>query len=1165
MNKRNKKILKWTLLGGLATTTLITLPIIWSFPKENKISNKNNKIDLSNKNIRKKTYDFEETMFVSKNQSLLFKNRTELESYVNKRISEIEVNNFADDIKLNKMNSDSVGFLTDSELENFDFTNSKLENITIYKGKDNIPYETEEEAKRSYFNLQEFIKVGNFIAPSKEDLYNYLMLKENESKNGKKIIDIFLESCQEMLNNQATSVSFLKTPEKALTSIIVEQLKKEKDKDKAKEILKEFIENNQQKMVAYFDSDAKKYKVKTIDQYLNDNKTLDNIIKNSYVKLYSTRGQNKFIVDNSKEDKFDLFGSYTLSSSSNYIYEITNKDNWSKSESPTGDLLRRNIKTQHASNIVSNLFSYILSVEISSNDKLTDEQKKEEQEKINPLIETYDNKGLKNPFKETMKKYTVDKEELRGDLYTYLVDVYQRLNKGKKSNFLLNMYVLYVSGLSNLMELKATQDHIIIYKEHFRRIFNEISKTFATFLPDVFEHKGLKTKNFSNINTKKVNLYEKWNIFDGDFDLSTDIFKLVNPIVENKLAFNSLNVLLSAIMNSQELYSKAEFNETTDLIEKNNINEEERNYYKRIFNYYSFKSVDSYFKFQNLKIQKNNNNFCPNNNLVKSLNALAKFSENTCKNLEKIYLGFKESKWESTGIKDGKLIVDIKNLYNKQKNCSNANDFINFFIDFDLTHEKLNKHKKNEFIQITRPKVKKIRSVSSLITITSSLKNIVATSIEGGNSIDLARNIVSSIRDITNALLDLWVTPESMLIKMVFDLTINVILEFIGTNINFNYEYTVEKGEGLEKYIWNGGQSVSRLWGLWVEESSTIKDAKFIRPIKYLNAQEKDEYYFNGSKYSEIEIDKLKKDIINYYKHNNLSLLISQNIIAFNTWTKNTEDIENIINESVGKEKKLTSSELSKITKNKAWIDVDEIVNHWAQKEFDFNNDEDWVGKLYYVNKGDSIWIPSKTDTDFTKSLLKLIDKFKNNYYSSIPILKKDNNYVSYPIDQLEKDNKEIYNKTFLDKIINSENADLLFSDKEINELTKFNILFYAEEFKVKNNLTFWKENEDLINKFYTSFNVKSKKVSYLSYLMKKKYDDMKKIEKKYLYKFVNNGREYYFLNKDKARQYIINSFLQIKSNKYLLKSKTYYYYDNKEFQSILELNKYIIKKRGEK
>lgn len=1164
MNKKIKKILKWGLLSSSAIATVLAFSLTAKNNEPNiKAENKNNVLTINGKKVEKKRFDFKDTMFISKNQSKIFKNKSELENYINKNLKMVQVNSLITKEEIKKLEENNVGFLTSNELQNFDFSNSELKNIKVYMGQNNSVHLSETDAKKSYFNLQEFIKIGNFVASSKEDLYNYLMLMGNKKENNDPtIIEKFLEACEKELNKNEAYTAYIKTPNNSLTSINLDWLKNNPNRKEINETLKEIIEKYQQKMVLYWDQTQNKYIVKYLDEYLSNYDKKEELIKNSYTKLYSTKGRNKFIVDNSKEDKYDLFGSYTLSSGNNYIYEITDKNNWTKIESANKNDFYKNIKTQNAADMISNLFNYLMTIEITEDKNISAEMKNEKLRKINPLTDIFDNKENINPFKSSLTKYKIERDGIKGNLYEYLFDVYKRLYQGKKSNFLSNLYVLYVNGISSLIQVNATQKDIIIYKEHFKRIFKEISETVASLLPDVFEHDGIKSNNFSDEKFKKVNLFKEWNIFDGDFDLSTDIYRLVNGVVENKVAFNSLGVLLSAILNSQKLIGKAEFTGINDLMIKKDISEKELEYYKTIFDYYSFTAKNSPFKFNDFKIEENlQDPFIANHKSIKSIKLLFKFANESAGRIEQ-YCDVLLKNARNKLLEPESDIWNLTNSFFKSQNEIGKNEkekFLNFCI------ENGNKFTKKQARMVKRLKKtykafsivdKTVKNVSRIF---NTVETFIRDCVKNPDWINSTRGALSCAKDFANLILDFIPIPQAFLAKMIINISMDLILEFIGKHNYFDYEYSIEKGETTGKYIWNGGESILRLWGFWETEENTIKDAKLLRPIKYLDAQIKDEYYFNGLRYSELETEKLREDIINYYKNDDINSIEFKNAIVFNTWQTDKNEIENKINNKLEKGKKIfDKSNLQNISDNKIWFNVEEKIKNLQNYNFDF--EDNWIGKLYLTKKGESLTIPKTTDLDFKDSLWKLIENLEIHYYSNLPVLRYDyKNSTFYPVDQF-KDNKT---KTFKSNILNELNKNdhlkLFIENNKLNELNNSSLLLYSKPFTVKNNFLFWEDNLDLIKLFYNNFNVKSKNVSYIEYLRKDNYERMEMLNKKYLYEFKNNENKYYFINADKARQYIINTFFNVSNYRYTVKSKEFYYFENSAFDSIEDIKKYLI------
>ena len=66
------------------------------------------------------------------------------------------------------------------------------------------------------------------------------------------------------------------------------------------------------------------------------------------------------------------------------------------------------------------------------------------------------------------------------------------------------------------------------------------------------------------------------------------------------------------------------------------------------------------------------------------------------------------------------------------------------------------------------------------------------------------------------------------------------------------FSYVFENDD--TKFIWNGGMKKTMFWGMLPLEQTTIKDIKLNDPIKVVEPNNEEQYYFNGKKYSDLNI-----------------------------------------------------------------------------------------------------------------------------------------------------------------------------------------------------------------------------------------------------------------------------------------------------------------------
>lgn len=416
------------------------------------------------------------------------------------------------------------------------------------------------------------------------------------------------------------------------------------------------------------------------------------------------------------------------------------------------------------------------------------------------------------------------------------------------------------------------------------------------------------------------------------------------------------------------------------------------------------------------------------------------------------------------------------------------------------------------------------------------------------------------------------VTPGFALMGGIANIALEIIIQGIGKTEYFDYEFLADTGEnGAESYLWDGGEQINRFWGLSVQNKVSIKDAILIEPIKYLDAQEKTQYYFNGKYYNELDLEEMKKDIVHYYHEEPEKIipLIDPNAQLFDGWNLNQDDLEKIKADYVEKGDQKAKEFL---LNNYAWIEeknttdeVIQIVKKDYEKALNDANFKSRFTRKVYINIVDpdtTIDFPKSTDSIDEKlaKIKPIVENLDVSYYSEIPNLVKDpttNRWL--PVDQIANNNQKLFDGTIFDE---ERDINSVWNAQPFSELTDPNkILFYSNKFtEPKLNTDWWEKNKDLIAEFNSKFSVLSKTVSKISYLERDKYEDMNTLTQRTIFEFNHDFKKYYFINLNYAKNYIINKVLAVKPIQIEVSQKMINF-DGQNFLTIQEAIDYYISK----
>lgn len=506
------------------------------------------------------------------------------------------------------------------------------------------------------------------------------------------------------------------------------------------ESIKDFVQKNSQKYIKYVVNENGKNvtKIQKLSDFFNDEKIKRKLIDHSYTKLYTTKGQSKYIVDISRQDEHQLFGKYSLSSVNNTILDFTDKSKWSVNKSHKPRNGYKSLLIQQGNSIMSNLFQAYYSLKIFADTKLSQEEKEKKYAEIQPLSQLFNETPSKD-LENTLRKYQVMRESKTWNVWDYLNNVQSRLIEGKRSAFLTNIYVIYCAGLHSLIDAKANVKDINVFKNHFKSLFKRMAEILSGLLPDIFTCQDPDAEKIGKLNFQTIDLYAIWSeIFEPNFDLNTDIEFLSAKILDNKLVSNSLSVINKAVVNTRRTFSIAEFSKGV-LLEKDD-DQSHMKYYQELYDVYSLKG-NSPFKQTKLLIPTKNKEhsvkvskaaFAFLTNLTKTVKAQAEEYKKSFERLKDEYIRF-EGKYQDETSKD---FFDIFKL-NVDLERKGANNITPYDMLFNSVNYGLVKDKKGDFkfqidvekVKESASKIKTLKRINNTLEVTNFIFGAVASGI----------------------------------------------------------------------------------------------------------------------------------------------------------------------------------------------------------------------------------------------------------------------------------------------------------------------------------------------------------------------------------------------------------------------------------------------------
>ena len=1179
---KRQKILLYTLPLSILGIGAISAPAILLFKKEdrnNEVFYLGDKIFNSRyeweKEIRKlvreaETYE-EKTTYYSNTQNKSFSDVNNLKKFLANNITTLNGSFYESNYDKFLKETNVDGSLSMQQLNQIDF-NGVDTNDYVYLGKNGIAYKSEDEAKNSYSNAYSFYKFKDQYYSSKQEI------KDMINKEILRINTNFTDDDERI--NALTNYFDIKQPNqvfKAPNETLLAYSESNKKIDDKK--LDEFIETN-----------CKKYIVDNgeIIEANTYTKNTEIGIKSGLPILYatSTQGKKKYVVDILNQDPCNLYGNYVHKSSGREIENITDRKKWVKKatnefKQSRNDSQLRSLVSKFVSNLLATSNANFINDYCKKNNKSAEERKKLIEENVEQfsIFKYYKFNDDFNKMKKQLEKVKINNNDGNdNNLFKKLESIINFVKNGRNGEFFNQLSITYISGIAHLMKYNASFEAVLAFKNYYRLLFQELNDCIKGVIGEEFykdEHNG-----------KLLNLVEIYGIDSLTFDINNiDFNSFVDVLTNNSKILNAISVITNAVTSVATTNSLVKYN--ANFLIRQTSSSADHILYENLFNKYALRSNNSPYIYDDEK-----GDYVENSNFIGNLEDINKHSmsqfdlaRNSAIQAAEGLSRSIESIFNNIGENVDRFIKNKPQLYNaeydaaftltktslleyykeyesnnkttieKIESISNFND-VN---DTKILSSEYNKVKsKNEFkrlitirnktivqygegtlklekIKTTADKIagviNKVKTLASIAADAFKIINIWTSKEKNHNkvyeTVDAVKSIIGSITKM------LPPNPIALCVGAALNLLFEFALQFIGKRTTSDYVYT-DTGNTSDSYVWDGGITNSKFWGLQTIEERSINDAKIMTPIEVVPEFTDTYYYFNGKRYLTPNDKQLKEDILNAImsgklKTNSLQLLYS--------FEKNTTKYN----------KKGNSYFYGSLSSLKEWLTKDNLKN--LKEKYSTNG-----GYIEFENLNTSFWASSYSEIQ--RKLLEIIDeKLKATIVMKLPKL-----IDGIPIDQYNKNHKFDNNSIDYENLQQRLNS---FKKEKNNDSLEDLLIFDTNLFNKIGSKYYYEESKDFFDNnlkiFGEKFTVKSKLCSKRMFLTTKEYDKLEASASYKIYKINGLKGEYkMFLTYDDAINYLHRkNYLDIeqKNEKYNFVHK--YYYDHQYFNSWDEIIKY--------
>lgn len=1060
--------------------------------------------------------------------------------------SSLNMNNYISNSvdSINAIPNTLVGKLL-SNNQNKNNDSNKL--VTIYRGRNNKYYYTEQEAKESYLNIHNAYCFNNIYFPNKESLNVYLTNNFDETNNAFDFVD--------------SQYKVLKAPN-GYTSQPLQysnDVAQNENNTQLKNEVNDFVNQNAKKVYGIKDSTGV-YEFSNNDGDYELSKKLS-IETTDPVIMYSNQGSGSYIVDTSVDDDYNFYGPYFYKGSAD-ILNITDKSLWKEVDQSDRDVVNQN----REDTLIQGFFGML----------------------VKDIQEDGSIFGI-SQLKDQTDAYDSYMSTNYPSIWNNVLQTEKTLESGKRYNSFLKIPVMYTYILEQLVLYGANNKAITTTKNYFKAVCDLYDSVMRAMIPAELLKPSDGTADDSTLGNDGLLSFSKLFGFDiKGFDYNSDIDYYMDKI---KLHYKNIIPLSSIAMlgfqNGSIFNGALKFSPSYLGSQVKNYDSSLNKYYEYVWDIFSCNTVD---KIKNFYEQYKED-------ITMSLDDFVNFVEGYVQRnaifYQSLQINFQDqvSQYVSDKSKKSSLSM-LSNIDNLDLLLSRVGNSFPLFALFknlttftpDSTVSVDNQSTiSNLFYSLKPIDINSLKNISDYQGFVSSnistnfydVFNIIADTATGpffieslnaanamindsiaGKLLDIpikAAKIISDFKDLKDdvksiaKICETFANTASKILGMVSKLVTffkvaGVVLDALQFLIDafvpkYEPKSYIYKSDGVE-YVWDGGLKSSVFFGLIEKDERTVDDMKILNPIKLNEPRASDFYYLNGKNYTpNLQDDDYLRNYAIALKNGEVE---SDNVKLLYTFDNNTHSPSKTIPTGLYQDTSSLANEVfnSAFVKNESTYVDPNIIYKYANGKTAVSTGSDSKDMLIQ-NLVDSIQ-PTKI------AMLPNLDEY--NY----PVKRDDdlpdgsiNTYVlpgtSYDMksgreityDQKDKDNKFKY--IIVDP--NQEASNSQSSDDSQSIDTE----------------------KELVDRFMNSFNVESKVVYEKETIGNDYFSDFSSQPNLFnIYKAETEiGESKYFLSIEDAFKWLLSNYQykKVSSNKEI----TYYVYKgNQKFYSMEDFYKWI-------
>ncbi len=702
----------------------------------------------------------------------------------------------------------------------------KADTVAVYDGASDSIYKTKTDAQESYLQIHNAYYFNNIYFHTLDDLYNYLV--NDYIPNG---------------GSPEASVRIIGGPNGSYSHPI------DYSSPDAKAKTDDFVDSNYKSMLEIKNGTNSYQYADT----MSINEVVDAINPNDidYTHMYSTGGKSEYIVDTSKDDDYTLTGPYLYEGHD--ITSITNPNMWTEI-APTDS----KVVDTYVNDMIGNFFGTVFSdsKDISDTDLLFNAA---------PMLDT----------SETYMSYL---KSFDNETYNFILGVRKNILSGKRNNNFYDIPAFYSSLLEHMVIKKRPNVEIDKTRDYFKAMTDYYNQIIQVMMPQSM---------LTNVENGDVfNLTSLFGFDKTDFNYAvgmeyyTDILKQQYP---NLIA--SMELGSQALINASTLHGVLPFNKTLakDCLDDTyapvdyRINKDKNNDYiqseydglEQVWNNFSSTSMDDF----DHTVSDATKQAYPNYNEIAKPVILISGVFDQAMNLEYNDENSNNSNGLNSSLNSG-LTSSYVNVHSSSEfksvnkygfsslmNASSKAGLGGF--DHKKTPEQNYKKVLDDLSSSTRrgPTGKSVYSAA--LTAQSNLLEMALekqmrtdqgidrfkVSQYDSQGRDVAKQVLSTMSLALNSVSGLDAVkdiPELEVALKVMSTVLAICSMFMFTYKHSSYIYTTTSNVS---YVWDGGVTKSRFFGLITEDVSTINDMKMNDPIQLNAPRNMDYLYYNGNVY----------------------------------------------------------------------------------------------------------------------------------------------------------------------------------------------------------------------------------------------------------------------------------------------------------------------------